>query len=53
MTNNLIQQGIEDDKIFKEEYPDKLINASEYVDRMQQSKNFNGFLPKPKESASL
>ena len=50
MTNNLIQQGIEDDKLFKEEYPDKLINASEYVDRMQQSKTFNGFLPKPKEN---
>jgi len=54
MTSNLINQSTSDDNLFKTEYPDKMINIAEYIDRMQQSKNFIGAMPKDEESeASL
>lgn len=54
MTNNIIELGKSDNNIFQKEYPDKLINISEYIDRMQQSKSFVGALSKDEESeASL
>ena len=54
MTNNIIELGKYYCLIFQKEYPDKLINISEYIDRMQQSKSFVGALSKDEESeASL
>ena len=54
MTDNLINTSVSDNELFQKEYPDKLINISEYIDRMQQSKMFVGALPKDEESeASL
>ena len=54
MTDNLINTSVSDNELFQKEYPDKVINISEYIDRMQQSKVFVGALPKDEESeASL
>lgn len=54
MTDNLINTSVSDNELFQKEYPDKLINISEYIDRMQQSKMFVGALSKDEESeASL
>jgi len=49
MTNNLIEQAVKDNELFQTKYPDELINAAEYVDRMDEAVKFVGLIPEPEK----
>ena len=53
MTDNLIATGKKDEEIFLKDYPDKVIEAAEYIDRMDKAVKFTGVIPEPKADSNV